>query len=179
MGMYGDLLKKLDTGEFIKIEPGKPLRVRLLDHPYISQQLFPGAESVSTRFAWPVWDYEQGRVRILQQGKSVFTEIATACETWPEGDQMPSVFDVVIVRRGTGKNDTEYSVQTVPHSGSMPSSGDLILPDMAARTNGIPVNQVLEGKQPEVKAIGAGKSEDVVPTDVDLNKPLDLSDIPF
>jgi hypothetical protein len=187
MGMYGDILNKLDTGQFVKLEPGKPMRLRILDHPHVSYRQFREGEQVTTRFSWPVWDYALKQVRILEQGKSVFKEIATAVETWPNGEVMPAPFDVVITRKGTGQFDTEYSVTPLPHDGSMPNSGQLDLPDMAEKTGGIPLKQVYEGQEPEVKRIGDTQGQaalpagerDVVIQDLDATQPVNLDEIPF
>jgi hypothetical protein len=205
MGMYGDILNKIDDGQFIKIEPGRPVKLRLLDHPYISQQQFvdkkTGEVSISTRFSWPVWDYGQQRVRILEQGKSVFKQIATASDTWPQGDTMPSPFDLFIKRTGTGQFDTEYTVTAVPTDGTMPNVTAGELPDMAEKSKGgIPIQQVMEGKNVPVVApkgadlaIEAGssapdapqakkpKSDDVVPTGDEISEKskINLDDIPF
>lgn len=154
MGKYGDLLNKIDTSEFIKIEPGRQYRFRLLSDPWISQQQFvdkgTGESRIATRFSWPVYDYSQQRIRVLTQGKSVFEQIAGACEAWPQGDTMPSPFDVVIKRTGTGQFDTQYTVQAVPYGGDMPSIRSAELPNMAEKSKGIPVMQVLEGKSAPV-----------------------------
>jgi hypothetical protein len=162
MSMYGDLLDKLDDSMYIKIQPGKPLHVRLLDHPWISQRSYTDQEldpttgeirqatRIVTQFHWPVWDYAQQRIRILSQGKSVFQQIANAHQAWPNGESMPSVFDLIITRTGTGRNDTEYTVSAIPQQGVMPTVRAADLPDMAKASQGIPIKQVLEGQRPQV-----------------------------
>lgn len=156
MGMYGDALNKLDDSLYVKIEPGKPVTLRLLDHPWISQKQFvdqaTGESRIVTQFHWPVWDYAQNRVRVLTQGKSVFKEVANACDTWPAGETMPSPFDIIIKRTGTGRYDTEYSVTAVPYSGTMPRVAVADLPNMQEKSGGIPLKQVLEGKAAPVIA---------------------------
>jgi hypothetical protein len=194
MGMYGDLLNKLDDGQFVKIESGKAVRLRLLDHPHISQKEYTdqetGEKSINTRFTWAVWDYEQSRVRILEQGKSVFKQIATAADTWPQGEDMPSPFDVVVKRNGSGRFDTEYVVAAVPHQGTMPQRSTLELPDIAAKSGGIPIQQVMQGKTPPLSLPGnkgmsathtdaERPSDDVVIQDLDTSQEVDLESIPF
>jgi hypothetical protein len=178
----------------------------LLDHPWISTKKFVNKDSgeinVSTQFTWPVWDYDQERIRLISQGKSVFKQIATAVDTWPNGESMPSLFDVVIKRTGTGKNDTEYTVQAIPYSGIMPPFHASDLPNMAEKTGGISIQQMLKGEKPPVllspgasepepsnpthddaaaleAEITAKMSDDVVLTDIDDKKPINLEDIPF
>lgn len=196
MGMYGDLLNKIDDSQFMKIVPGKPAHVRLLGHPWISQKQF--ADGITTRFTWPVWDYTQNRVRVLALGKSVFKQIATTSDAWPAGESMPSPFDLIIKREGTGQYDTEYTVSAVPYGGAMPVVHSVDLPDMEKVSGGIPIQQVLEGKQPpviaanvqgaepprpthtEAEALPAEAGADVLPTAEDVDKAkINLDDIPF
>lgn len=183
MGFYGDLLNKLDDSLYIKIGPGKPAQLRLMDHPWISQKSFTdnetGEVSIRTQYHWPVWDYDQQRVRILTQGKTIFEEIAKNCEKWPQGEEMPSVFDVIIERKGTGKYDTKYMVTALPQRGTMPSIPQDQLPDMADKSKGIPIRQVLEGKTPPM--VGQGTQVPALPTHTDaaaLEKDVVITDIP-
>lgn len=210
MSMYGNILDKLDDSLFIKIEPGKPITLRLLDHPWISQKQFTdkttGEMRIVTQFHWPVWDYSQQRVRVLSQGKSVFKQIASSTDTWPQGEDMPSPFDIYIKRTGTGQYDTEYTVSAVPQQGTMPAIAKADLPNMAEKSKGIPIQQILEGKKPQVltasvaqakqsepeESIGmrplAGLNQpderepeegDTIITDLDTANQINLDDIPF
>lgn len=175
MSMYGDALNKLDDGQFVKIEPGRPVKLRLLDHPHVSLRQFDNGDT-ATRFSWPVWDYQQQRVRILEQGKSIFKGIASAIENWPQGETMPAPFDIVITRTGAGKNDTEYTVSAIPHAGTMPEWSKIKadMPDMKEKSKGIPLKSIVDGYKPEVVQVGAGtksptlaalESGDTLPTD--------------
>lgn len=197
MGLYGDAMNKLDDGMFIsKIQPGKDLRVRLLDYPHIAQKQFTdgdGEVNLATQFYWPVWDYEQSRVRILQQGKSVFTQIGKASEKWDRGEEFPSPFDIIIERTGTGKNDTRYVVTAVPHGEGMDlkQTDPKYLPDMEKLSGGIPLKQIVAGEKPEVQVIGNGsdpstglpsgetRSNDVVIKDLDADQDINLDGILF
>lgn len=158
MGMYGDIRNKIDTNLFIKLKEGKT-RLRILDHPHIYQREFTdqqtGEVNIGTKFLWPVYDYSQERVRLLDQGKQIFDQVADACEDWDGGDHMPAPFDIIITRTGTGKNDTDYSVTAVPHMGTMPAGVDL--KQLEGKLKGIPIQQVLEGKQPPVLDDGLNK----------------------
>ena len=132
------------------------------------------------------------------QSKSVFEQIANAHETWPQGEGMPSPFDLVIKRSGTGQFDTEYTVNAVPYSGSMPPVPTAELPDMEKHSKGIPIKQVLEGKRPAVIQAGGNpalpepepknpthadaeklESGDVVIKDLDTSQEVNLDEIPF
>lgn len=206
MGKYGDVLNKLDDGLYVKVQPGTPVRLRLLADPRISQQPFTdkqtGEVTISTRFCWPVWDYAQQRVRILDQGKSVFKPIAAAAESW--GDTMPSLFDIEIRRTGVGKNGSEYTVVALQLMGTMPDMNSMEVPDgFMQRLKGTPMSQILQGEKPEY--IGAAQPSvdpmglnaprpthtvapelhavpdpepDVIPTADDVNR-FNVDDIPF
>lgn len=181
MGMYGKVLDTLDDGLFVKVEPGRPVKLRILDHPYVSTVKYQSGD-VATRFAWPVWDYQLEKVRILQQGKSIFKQIANQVENWPDGEAMPSPFDIVIAREGSGQYDTKYTVSAVPHAGTSPAKPEL--PDMAEKTGGLPLREVAQGAKPEVKQVGqsatlaALEAGETLPTDEQVSD-INLDDIPF
>lgn len=195
MGKYGDMVNSLDTGQIVKINPGTPVRLRILADPYVSQPQFKDG-SVSLKFSWPVWDYRQSRVRILNLGKSVFDQIANSTENWPEGETMPSPFDVVITRKGAGPTDTTYTVAAVPASGTMPAKYEV--PDMVDFTKGMgrSFDQVHAGELPPVYSIETGeitaggsakaieggeqtsRERDAIPTADDVDN-INIDDIPF
>ncbi|GAB3068018.1 hypothetical protein [Pedococcus soli] len=142
---------------------------------------------VSTRFSWPVWDYNLSKVRILEQGKGIFKDIAAIVESWPDGAAMPAPFDVKIVRQGTGQFDTKYTVTGVPQGGTMPLMKDLKdqLPDMAERSKGLPLKEIVAGQQPDVVKVGSGsptlaalEAGDNAPDDLPEGD-IDLDEIPF
>src|SRR5271166_1645697 len=160
MGMYGDALKKLDTGQYVKLEAGQSKTLRILDHPYVATKAWD--DNISNRFFWIVWDYDMQTVRILEQGKSVFDQVAKLVEKWPDGERMPSPFDIDIEREGGGQFDTKYFVNGVPQRGTMPSSAGLRDQIESTRANIIQKNRaiglkdIIGGAKPEV--IAAGKS---------------------
>lgn len=205
MGMYGDVSAKLDTGLIIKLDPGKLVRVRLLDHAWIAQPQFD--DGVAVQYFWPVWDYTQSRPRVLRAGKSIFDQLGGVIEMWDgDGYELPSPFDLKIMRTGTGQQDTKYQVNGVPQIGTMPPSNTINAPDMTdvAYGHAIPMARVLDGETPPIylpktgeivagsdvlPAAGStaalvsdqGRQRDVIPTvdDVDTDNPINLDDLPF
>jgi hypothetical protein len=207
MSMYGDALKKLDTGQYIKLTAGQNKTLKILDHPYVATKAWE--DNVSNRFYWLVWDYDMQSVRILEQGKSVFDQIARIIEKYPNGEQMPSAFDINIEREGGGQNDTKYFVTPFPTSGEMPDIKQLINKTdelrhtLREKNKAISLKDIIAGAKPEVITAGTAapalpepkrpthadaealdaqrqpKGEDVVIEDLDTDKNIDLDEIPF
>ncbi len=75
----------------------------------------PAAEGNSVNFAWAVvvWNYKTSKIEILElTAKAVQTGIEGYAKDANWGH--PSKYDVIIVKTGTGKLDTKYSLRTNP-----------------------------------------------------------------
>jgi len=87
MGRYSKALDQMDSGVFISLVPSEPKRLRILDDPLVqnTQYLDPKTGKYGeprTSFAWPVWDYDQQKARILRKGASVLKQIDDVIDAW-------------------------------------------------------------------------------------------------
>lgn len=193
MGMYGELASKLDTGPIVKLEVGKQVRVRLLEHVWVARPQFDDG-NVAVQYLWPIWDYAQNRPRILRGGQSIFNQIGAIIEDQDgDGYELPSPFDLKITRSGSGRNDTKYQVTGVPHAGTMPSAKSFSIPDMVDFSKGhaLPMDRIMQGDEPpiylastgevvagEAPALESGRQRDNIPTDDDVQN-INLDEIPW
>jgi hypothetical protein len=67
--------------------------------------------TVSTRYAWVVWNHNEGKAQVFSQGKSVFNQLADLVPDWGE----PTDYDITVKRTGE-QLETRYSVNPAPKS---------------------------------------------------------------
>jgi hypothetical protein len=149
MGLYDNASEHVNTGseKYVKIQSGGKVRVRVLDHPYVSTKQFQAGGEVTTRFSWPVWDYDSEKVKILEQGPAVFRMIGDVVAEY--GEEVPMECDLIIGRTGEGLN-TRYSVVPGKVQSELPKDLHEQLPHMAdAVKGGIPLKDFGEGKKPK------------------------------
>ncbi|SDP33790.1 hypothetical protein SAMN04487914_108119 [Arthrobacter sp. ok909] len=179
MGMYDEGAKRVSNSKFVEFEPGKKVRLRLLDHPNVSHKQYKPNEDISTQFAWPVWNYTLGKQQILQKGPGVFKRIASIIEDY--SDQMPMSCDLSITTSGSGLQ-TRYEITPVPVAGTMPViKSDEIIDIDKELPNSIPLLRFAEGADPEVETAGEFApitQRDQLPTGDDVEK-INIDDIPF
>ncbi|WP_395019784.1 hypothetical protein [Dongia sp.] len=74
-------------------------------------------------WAFVVWNYDEGRIQILElTQKSIMFPIKALTENAKWGN--PKNYDITITRKGTGLQDTEYSVMPNPHTELAPEIAD-------------------------------------------------------
>lgn len=158
-------------GLFLKIQPDTKVRVRILGIPAVFESRYEDPKThdvkISTKYAWPVYNHDEGKVQVFQGGAQVYNGLLALIEDDDWGD--PANYDVTIGRAGSG-TDTKYSVVGSPKSKDVPE--DVEAPDVVAIQSKSPNNSKVRllGQEP--------KQEDVVLEDID-DKPIDLSEIPF
>jgi len=92
-------------------EDGKraPVRYRMGEQPPFG----PDGKEPKYFWAFTVWNYAQERVQIMQvTQKTIRTAIEAYVENEAWGD--PKNYDIVITRKGTTRDDTEYNVVANP-----------------------------------------------------------------
>lgn len=178
MGRYGDAVKRANNSIFVQLEPGIEKRLRILDDPYAENKTFmqpngtPG--DPRTVFSWPVWDYDEGKIKILSKGASVLKAVDEITDAW-KIQEMPMGCDIVIKATGSGLQ-TRYSVQGAPVSSELPGNWMKQMPDMDKHVpNGIPVNEYASGAKLQTRVTGPGiESMDDAPNFDE--PPLDIPD---
>jgi len=166
-------------GLFLKIDDGKEVKLRIAGDPVVFNNDFQG--QVSTRYGWVVWNYDEKKAQILQQGVTGFKTIANLAQNEDWGD--PTTYDIKVKREGQG-TDTKY------HFSPSPNGKDAPLPKEAQEAvDTVDPLQVIKGsiwvsdaakgsKVPNAVNAELPTKPDVV-HDVDQDEEIDLSDIPF
>lgn len=157
MGMFDEGIKKAGgSGLFLDVDPGKKVRVRILDMPTVSAFANPDGR-VSYRFNWPVWSYDEEAVKILSKGKSILTAVDAISEEY--GDSLPMECDLVISRKGSGL-DTEYTVVPGKNKSDLPDKWQKDVPDMSAAAKGsVPYAAWVKGTEPVAQTSKGGAAE--------------------
>ena len=168
-------------GLFLKLEDGKPVKVRIMSEPFLFQTQFDKNSPIQTKYAWAVYNFGEDKGQILQLPITGFKMIQDLAADDDWGD--PSGYDLKITRTGTGL-DTKYSVTPNPNKTPITDEMKAAAKDVNVQEgikNAIPLSQVVGGVIPPAPAPSgkeSSKSDDVVIEDVDDNE-VDLSAIPF
>lgn len=178
-------------GLFLKVEDGKTLKLRLASEPYVFQSVYGEGENatVSTKYAWAVWNYEEQKAQILQLPVTGFRTIQALATDEDWGD--PVGYDIKVSREGTGK-ETKYHINPSPNRAALdPEAKEAIAKvDVAKAIKGgaIPLSQVIAGKEVpaptvptpgNVDTLGADGGSDLPPVDSYDDSQVNLDDIPF
>ena len=106
-----------DGGLFLKLKDGDTVKVRIVTPPAVYQQSYTnedGETTVSTRYAWGIYNRNESKAQVFSQGKMVFGQLADLVEEWGE----PTEFDITIKRTGV-QLETRYSVTPAPKSSDL------------------------------------------------------------
>jgi hypothetical protein len=100
-------------GLYLKLQDGDSAKVRIASEPAIFTQEFnnEGEITLSTKFAWVVWNRADKKAQVFNGGKSIYNQIADLVEEWGE----PTTFDITVKRTGQ-MLETRYSVNPAPKS---------------------------------------------------------------
>lgn len=95
---------------YLRLKDGETARVRVVSQPaiYESKGERDGKETLTTRYAWLVWNQEKQLIQVMQQSGTFFKSIAGLAQDEEWGD--PTGYDIKITRHGSGFNDTTYTV---------------------------------------------------------------------
>lgn len=203
MGRIGNSTKRVPNtgGIFVKFQDGDKIRFRLLEEPWVRVTQY-GSDEPQYAYLFPVWDYVAGKPRILSQGVAGANEIDDMNDEW--GEEYPSKFDLTIKATGSGKNGRKYTRTSSPHQGTMPSTREFEMIDMATVADGaVTLAEHEAGKDPELQVREStdaptsepkrpthadaealaqervADSDDVVIQDLDPSKEVNMDDIPF
>lgn len=160
MGMFEEGLKKSDKGLFLKTEPGKKYRLRILDLPTVSA-FKKDDGGVTYRFNWPVWSYDHDGIKIITKGRSVLTQLDAITDEY--GDTLPMDCDIVLTHKGSGF-DTEYTLVPGKVKEELPETWKKQMPDTLTQAKGsVPYEAFVKGTEPVAKE--SGKQVEQVPAE--------------
>lgn len=178
------------SGLYHKFEDGKTYIMRIASEPIVYQTTFgegPDA-TISTKYAWVVWNVEEKTAQIMQLPVTGYRQIAAFAADDDYGD--PTQYSIKITRTGQGL-ETKYNVVPSPKKTTL---AELDSDAPAAVKDVDLIEAVSSGKGVSnvnwLKDVVAGsasskpthadqhKANDII-MDADSDKPIDLSEIPF
>lgn len=189
--VYADYTPPETQGQYHKFENGITYRLRLLSEPVAFESIYEdkktGDTSVSTKFAWLVFDTETKTVKIMQLPTKAYKQIA-ALGVDPEfGD--PRKYDIKISRSGEAAATT-YAITP----GATKNDYSTVYPEAAIGLADTDIIEVLSKNdknrnvawvreligKPVVKSdLAPVTSADELVAPQPADKPIDLSEIPF
>lgn len=162
-------------GLFLKIEDGENVRLRVLSkEPVVFESDYLG--TLSTKYAWLVYNHDEEKVQIFQGGATIYNAIAALATDEDWGD--PTEYDIKVGRKGVQK-ETKYSVQPTNKSKEVPA--DLEDVDVLGIINKSDKNVNVQMLSDRIAGATPAQKQpkDNVPTVEDVDNPIDLDDIPF
>lgn len=162
-----------DQELYLKLKDGDAVKMRIYSEPAITLY----EEGQRPRYAWVIINHNNKKAQVFNAGVSIFSQIADLAEEW--GD--PTEFDITVRRKGSGMQDTEYSVVPVknPTAPTKEQEAEADKIDLIGATKGKWLREYEEdGKLPDplVQTVEAPEPDEIAPVD---DKPIDLNDIPF
>jgi hypothetical protein len=162
-------------GKYLKFEDGESYKLRIVGEPIIFNNEYNG--TMSTRYAWVVYNHDLGAPQILQGGINMYKQVANLGQDDDWGD--PTQYDIKVRREGTG-TDTKYMVSAVPNKGTSLTDEQMnaataieLKKDIAASPNSHQVMWLSEASDAQ-----ANKKDNSISIE-DLGKPVDPNEIPF
>lgn len=168
------------SGSYMKFEPNKEVRVRILSDPAIFDNDYQG--KVSIKYAWLVYNFTDEEVQIMQLPKTGYRSLASIAADADYGNPMEEDYDLKITRTGE-RQQTKYNVIPVKAKAEVPEdakeeAGDI---DLIKRLEASPNSDnaawlfdEIDGKRPKT----AEKKEESQ-TEADDDEPINLDDIPY
>ncbi|MGV9002368.1 MAG: hypothetical protein ACOH18_05450 [Candidatus Saccharimonadaceae bacterium] len=203
---YAEYQPPENAGQYFKFKPNTEHRLRLLSaEPYVYESHFidPKTQetSVSTKYSWLVWNFEAAAEQILTLPVTGYKEIAKFGANSEFGDLRQR--NLTIKRTGEGF-DTRYAVVVSPSVtvlaendprsvgevgkinllGKLEGDDKVQFPMLLSeainnKSKGINQADVLKAAQTADDLLPPTAPTDNLPTDEDMTKPVDLSEIPF
>ena len=177
-------------GLYHKFEDGKTYIFRIASEPIVYNTEFgegPDA-TVSTKYAWVVWNVEDKVAQIMQLPVTGYRQVAAFAADDDYGD--PTQYSLKITRTGTGL-ETKYNVVPSPKKTTLaeldpeaPAKvAEINLIDAVSSGKGVSnvfwLKDAVKGTQSGPTHAEQHKANDIVMgQDID-DKPVDLSEIPF
>lgn len=111
--VYSTYRPPTQSGGLLKLQDGQTVRLRICSEPVVFQSEYKG--NLSTRYAWVVWNVDEGMAQILTQGVTFYRTIANLAQDEDWGD--PQTYGIKVKREGT---DTDTVYQVTPATAKTP-----------------------------------------------------------
>ena len=166
-----------DQDLYLKLKDGDAVKMRIFSEPAITLY----EEGQRPRYAWVIINHNTKKPQVFNAGVSIFSQIADLTEEW--GD--PTEFDIIVRRKGSGMQDTEYSVVPVKNltAPTKDQEAEAEKIDLVGATKGKWLRVYEEdGQLPDPIKTREDTIHEVTDSPVkaeDLGDPIDPSEIPF
>lgn len=176
-----------DGGQYLKFEAGKAVKIRIASEPYIFRDVYKdkvtGKTRESVKYAWVVFDFGADQAKIMQLPVTGFKALQAIAADDDWGD--PTKYNLTVIPQGAGK-ERVYQINPAPVKGELSAEQleKVVQIELAkAIPNAIPLVEAHKGKAlpapvPREES-PAGAGSDAVPTDAEVDGPINLDDIPF
>lgn len=168
-----------DGGLYHKFEDGVTYIVRLTTEPVVYQTEYTDG-NLSTKYAWVIWNNESKAAQVMQLPVTAYRQIASFAVDEDYGD--PTGYNLKITRTGKGL-DTKYEVIPSPKKTDLDAEAKEACAQIDLKnaiSSGKGVSNVFwlsEASAPKKEKTSHKAVADVMNEDMD--KPVDLSEIPF
>lgn len=118
MSIYDTHVPESGSGLYLKLKDGDSVVLRIISEPAIfeTENERDGKITISTRYAWVVWNHDAKMAQIMQQSATFFKSIANLAQKEVWGD--PTMYDIEVSRSGS-TTDTTYMVTANPPKSPM------------------------------------------------------------
>lgn len=175
------------SGSYLKFESDKTVRVRIVSEPAIFDSIFEQGtiRQVSTKYAWLVFNIDEGEVQIMQLPKTGYRNVQAIAADDDYGDPAENEYDLKITRTGQ-KQQTKYNVVPVAAKYELTEEDkDAIADiDLVKRLEASPNNErvallsdEVDGKRPTAEDKPATR-KDIVTEPMD-DQPINLDELPL
>lgn len=163
---------------YLRLKDGDNVKMRIHSQPVITLY----KEGDRPRYAWVIINHDSGKAQVFGAGVSIYSQIALLVEDWGEVTE----FDIKVSRKGSGMQDTEYSVIPVKNSTAptkeQEAEADKI--DLINATKGKWLSEFVQDQilpDPVLGGTSPVKPSQNAPDPVieDMDEQIDLKDIPF
>lgn len=143
---YAEHVPVTGSGKYLKLDDGGSAKIRIASEPYIFNNVFEnkktGETSITTRYAWLVFNKTEEKAQVLQLPATAYKAIAALATNEEWGD--PTGYDITLKREGSG-TDTKWHVQPSPNKDPLTEEqktkvGELDMKE--AVENAVPLAQV-------------------------------------
>lgn len=181
-GLRGLEFKEGGSKDFIKFKGGEDVKLRVFSsnpvvHDNVYEDKNTGEKTVSTKYAFAVWNYDEKRAMILDATASITKNISHLHNDEDYGQDV-TLLDLKIVVTGD-MLERRYTINVLP-AGKIKVSADewATVEELDGKLdviikNGIRADKFNEGERPKQAFV-----DEPAPEDID-EEPIKLSDIPF
>ena len=176
-GLRGLQFKDGGSNDFIKFKGGEDVKLRVFTtNPVVHENVYE--DSVSTKYAFAVWNYNEGRAMILDATASITKGISQLHNDEDYGQDV-TLLDLKIIVTGE-MLERRYNINVLPNGKSKLSADDWAsVEELDGKLDTIIKNGVRADKYNSGVRPTNTESHNTEPVHSDEDAPIDMSDVPF